>query len=109
MKPKGDDKLELHFDRFWVDLGDKLRPELPAADAPADGASAAGGTSGSDWISAIGRAAFFPQFAIFPVMYLDADVAGACACATAAALFGHCCVSPSQHCVIDAAHRQSCA
>lgn len=61
-----DATLLLHFDRFWVDLGqDSLRPEL-------------GDAKGGAWqrlldaaVGAMGRAAFLPPLARFPVDHLD--------------------------------------
>ncbi|KAL6763486.1 hypothetical protein V8C86DRAFT_2496193 [Haematococcus lacustris] len=74
MRPKFDAAVEVNFDKFWVDLGpDKLRPSL-------SGSAAAKRMLGLDVdvdavISSIGRAAFFPQFAVFPVHYLDNELA----------------------------------
>lgn len=69
-----DATLLLRFDRFWVDLGqDSLRPEL--RDAQGGG----GGGGGGAWqrlldaaVGVLGRAAFLPSLARFPVEHLDA-------------------------------------
>ncbi|KAG1656534.1 hypothetical protein FOA52_005560 [Chlamydomonas sp. UWO 241] len=63
---EGGDSVRLAFDAFWVDREGALRLELPAGDS---GASTMDGVIGS-----LGRAAFFPQFAVFPVLYLDPEI-----------------------------------
>ncbi|KAG2434107.1 hypothetical protein HXX76_007834 [Chlamydomonas incerta] len=69
MARKYDDAVEVSFDRFWVDFGaDSLR-----ADLPADAAKQLFTPDGV--VGALGRAAFFPQLAVFPVLYLDSDLA----------------------------------
>ncbi|GLC40703.1 hypothetical protein PLESTB_000031000 [Pleodorina starrii] len=69
MARKYDDAVEVTFDRFWVDMGaDSLRADLPP-DASSSLLTADG------IIGALGRAAFFPQLAVFPVLYLDSDLA----------------------------------
>ncbi|EFJ49410.1 hypothetical protein VOLCADRAFT_89810 [Volvox carteri f. nagariensis] len=69
MDRKYDDAVEVTFDRFWVDVGaDGLRADLPP-DASSSLLTADG------IIGALGRAAFFPQLAVFPVLYLDKDLA----------------------------------
>ncbi|GFR48774.1 hypothetical protein Agub_g10595 [Astrephomene gubernaculifera] len=68
MARKYDDAVEITFDRFWVDVGaDSLRADLPR-DASSSLLTADG------IIGALGRAAFFPQLAVFPVLYLDSDI-----------------------------------
>ncbi|MEW5318229.1 MAG: hypothetical protein WDW38_009467 [Sanguina aurantia] len=63
---KDDDTVELHFDKFWIDGGaDGLRPTLTEGTSqPSD-----------SMITAVGKAGFLPQFAVFPVAYLDEDLA----------------------------------
>ncbi|KAK9823596.1 hypothetical protein WJX72_004114 [[Myrmecia] bisecta] len=62
---KDADTVTLNFDRFWVDRGSKpLRPELPDESARWDAV-----------VGALGRLSFLPQFAVFPVLYLDDDLA----------------------------------
>jgi hypothetical protein len=74
MEASGHDELTLNFDRFWVDVGaDNLRPDSPTTDSRAQAAWGLGDQA----ITTLGRAAFFPQFARFPVLYLDQDIAGA--------------------------------
>ncbi|GIL79785.1 hypothetical protein Vretimale_12411 [Volvox reticuliferus] len=69
MARKYDDAVEVAFDRFWMDMGaDSLRADLPP-DASSSLLTADG------IIGALGRAAFFPQLAVFPVLYLDNDLA----------------------------------
>lgn len=48
-----------------------------ASCATCAGEAAASGVAGfvDSAITALGRAAFFPQFAVFPVKYLDSDLA----------------------------------
>lgn len=59
-----DATLLLRFDRFWWDAGeDALRTELQG-----DG----GGTWLDGVVGALGRAAFLPSLARFPVLHLDA-------------------------------------
>ena len=70
-----DATLLLRFDRFWWDIGeDTLRPELAARDGSSGGGGGGGG--GGSWadglVGALGRAAFLPQLARFPVESLDA-------------------------------------
>ncbi|KAG2491879.1 hypothetical protein HYH03_009831 [Edaphochlamys debaryana] len=69
MARKYDDAVEVMFDRFWVDLGaGNLRADLPP--------DAATSLLSPDGVTGfLGRAAFFPQLAVFPVMYLDNDLA----------------------------------
>lgn len=69
MFAKDDTVVEISFDRFWADFGDSLRTEPP----PASGGAMAASIDAA--IGAAGRAAFFPQFALFPVLYVDADLA----------------------------------
>lgn len=97
-----DATLLLSFDRFWVDFGeDALRPELPPSPSSQDPSSSAaiessapsgsgsgssnGGSSGGGSglqaaidgvVGALGRAAFLPSLARFPVQYLDGGEAG---------------------------------
>jgi hypothetical protein len=100
MKAKGQQEVELHFDKFWVDLGhENLRPDAP----PASKSSEAHWGLGDKTITALGKAAFFPQFAVFPVRYLDDDIAGAnvsgCALLTMSmSLSLTCCVDTSCTC-----------
>ncbi|KAI8468107.1 MAG: hypothetical protein J3K34DRAFT_21350 [Monoraphidium minutum] len=60
--------VKVTFKDFWVDLGDTLRPALGR-----------GGSAPPPWadalIEAAGRALFLPQLSVFPVLYLDADLA----------------------------------
>jgi hypothetical protein len=74
MEAISDQEVKVKFDCFWVDIGtDSPRPGPPASSTS---------ESVKDWgradtiMSAVGRAVFFPQFAIFPVRYLDQDIAG---------------------------------
>ncbi|CAL5222887.1 g5315 [Coccomyxa viridis] len=68
---KDPNTVEVSFDKFWVDFGStKLRPTLAEGDAK----TGAAGVFDSA-VQTIGRAAFFPQFALFPVRYLDSDMA----------------------------------
>lgn len=69
LSKKYDDAVEVHFDRFWVDGSDSLRPDLPP------GSSSTGSSTVDSVIGSIGRAAFFPQLAVFPVLYLDEQLA----------------------------------
>ncbi|KXZ55563.1 hypothetical protein GPECTOR_2g1112 [Gonium pectorale] len=70
MARKYDDAVEITFDRFWVDIGaDGLRDDL------GPDASSASLLTVDGIIGAMGRAAFFPQLAVFPVLYLDSDLA----------------------------------
>ena len=57
--------LKLEFNRFWIDQGDALRADV----APGTG------DGGDTAITAIGRAAFFPALALFPVLHVDAEIA----------------------------------
>lgn len=56
--------VEIHFDKFWIDMGDRLRSQVAEADIQ---------DPISKTIMQLGRASFFPQFATFPVLYLDQD------------------------------------
>lgn len=63
------DTVEVAFDKFWLDIGStKLRDSGPEGLAGVKGAVDAA-------VNAVGQAAFFPQFAVFPVKYLDTDLA----------------------------------
>eukprot|EP00877_Chromochloris_zofingiensis_P007624 jgi/Chrzof1/3114/Cz12g12150.t1 len=69
----GDDKVCIQFDEFWFDLGaDNLRPELTPAD---QGLQPPMPAWADQMIGVLGRAAFLPQFAVFPVLYLDDQLA----------------------------------
>jgi hypothetical protein len=59
--------VRVTFDRFWVDRGDNLRATLPA-----NGGGGGGGLE--PLIESVGRAFFFPQLSVFPVLYLDQDL-----------------------------------
>ncbi|KAK9843722.1 hypothetical protein WJX81_003629 [Elliptochloris bilobata] len=65
LKPAiSNDVVEVAFDKFWVDFGsNSLRPSL--------------GSEGAldRVVGALGRAGFFSHFAVFPVLYLDDDMA----------------------------------
>ncbi|CAL8471769.1 g11311 [Coccomyxa elongata] len=64
------DTVEVAFDKFWVDIGStKLRH------SGTEGSSSGMKGAVDAAVNAIGRAAFFPQLAVFPVKYLDADLA----------------------------------
>lgn len=68
MIAKDETSLEISFERFWVDVGaENLRSETPAASSSQ--------FSVDSLIGAAGRTAFFPQFAVFPVLYVDSDFA----------------------------------
>lgn len=73
MQAKDGGTLQLNFDRFWVDLGaSSLRPSLEGGgDAPQSSST----TPLDGFVGALGRAAFLPQFAVFPVLYVDDQLA----------------------------------
>ncbi|KAF5842800.1 hypothetical protein DUNSADRAFT_5172 [Dunaliella salina] len=67
-----DTSVEIRFDRFWVDFGEGLREDvLPEGSQEGSGYLA---TTIDQVVGSIGRAAFFPQFAVFPIHYLDDDM-----------------------------------
>lgn len=69
MVRKYDNAVEVIFDRFWVDVGpDSLRADLDLQGPTGPSAAI------DQIIGAMGRSAFFPQLAVFPVMYLDSDL-----------------------------------
>lgn len=67
MQRKSDDTLSLNFDRFWVDPESALRRDVPKTEGFSLQMDAI--------IGSIGRAAFFSDLALFPVLYLDDDMA----------------------------------
>lgn len=66
MGRKYDDTVDISFNQFWVDKVDALRLDVPEDAGTSD--------TGDKVVGAIGRGAFFPQFAVFPVLYLDEDI-----------------------------------
>jgi hypothetical protein len=69
---KNDDTLQLTFEKFWIDVG----TEEPRSEREIEAADSFGAGANLDrLIGTIGRAAFFPQFAVFPVLYVDSDIA----------------------------------
>lgn len=70
------DSMDIVFDKFWVDVGaDSLRRKLYDPEVEAE-AGAEPMNSNDQRVSAVGRLAFFPQFATFPVYYVDEDMTG---------------------------------
>eukprot|EP00897_Mesotaenium_endlicherianum_P004742 jgi/Mesen1/4296/ME000022S03585 len=64
-KPAGDEAVEVLFNSFWWDVGAQSlqpSPQLP-------------GSAVQRAINALGRASFFPQLAVFPVLYVDSEYA----------------------------------
>lgn len=80
LKPKDDDSVIITFNQFWVDFGaDKLRPYL-SEDVDGPKINVLGQEVRVDSLfdeiaGAFGRFAFFPQLAVFPVLYLDLELA----------------------------------
>ena len=67
---KYDDSVEVSFDRFWVDGPSTLREDIPPSETWNNG----GLNLGVDnVISSLGKTAFFPQLAVFPILYIDPD------------------------------------
>jgi len=58
------ESVKLEFTQFWVDQDDNLRPNLTEASS----------SLVDRIITAMGRPAFIPPLAIFPVLYLDQDL-----------------------------------
>jgi len=67
-----DASVELRFERFWVDLGEGLREDVVTQGSQKGSGYIA--TAVDQVIGSIGRAAFFPQFAVFPIHYLDDEL-----------------------------------
>ena len=67
---KYDDSVEVSFDRFWVDGPSTLREDIPPSETWNNG----GLNLGVDnVVSSLGKTAFFPQLAVFPILYIDPD------------------------------------
>lgn len=71
MYRKYDDSVEVSFDRFWVDGPSTLREDIPLSETWSNGGLNLGVDS---VVSLLGKTAFFPQLAIFPILYLDQDL-----------------------------------
>lgn len=70
MSRKYDDSVEINFHQFWIDGPETLRVDIPSTTLSSPG----GGLDIDSVISTLGRSAFFPQLAIFPILYLDEDM-----------------------------------
>lgn len=81
--------MDINFDKFWVDVGaDSLRRKL--FDPEGEDAAEAGSqpmNSNDQLVSSVGRLAFFPQFATFPVYYVDEDMTGTPAAGTSVGFY----------------------
>eukprot|EP00892_Ulva_mutabilis_P006536 jgi/Ulvmu1/4254/UM193_0002.1 len=73
------DAMSIMFDKFWVDVGaDALRRKLADPEAGQSEAGAAIMNSKDKLVTSIGCLAFIPQFANFPVYYVDEDITVFC-------------------------------
>ena len=71
------DAMSIIFDKFWVDVGaNSLRRKLADPEEGEPEAGAAQMDSNDKLVSSMGRLAFIPQFANFPVYYVDEDMTG---------------------------------
>ena len=70
MYRKYDDSVEISFQRFWIDGPSTLREDIPEEEKWTNGGLDLGVDS---VVSMMGKAAFFPQLAVFPILYLDQD------------------------------------
>lgn len=80
LRVQDDTTLNVDFNQFWVDFGaDKLRPFLSEAvdggKVEAFGQEVRTEALFDTIAGALGRATFFPQLAVFPVLYVDMDLA----------------------------------
>lgn len=71
MYRKYDDSVEVTFERFWIDGPSTLREDIPEAERWTNSGLDLGVDS---VVSTMGRTAFFPQLAVFPILYLDQDL-----------------------------------